>query len=190
MEKEQKIILCRVILAGALLGALLLFPVEDRWLRVALFAVPYLIAGYDVLWEAIEGICHGEVFDECFLMAVATVGAFALAIKENGSYTEAIAVVLLYQIGELFQDVAVGKSRRSITEMMDIRPDSCVRETENGTEEVHPGDVPVGSIIVVGAGEKIAIDGVITEGTTSLDTAALTGESVPRQVTVGDEVTA
>ncbi len=188
MNKKQKKTLCRIVIAAALLLVFSLLPVDHRWLRAGLFLVPYIIIGYDVLKKAFKGIINRQLFDENFLMAIATIGAFALAIKDNGSYSEAIAVMLFYQVGELFQSIAVGKSRRSISALMDIRPDSCMLVTEDGFEEADPDDVPVGSIIVVSAGEKIAIDGVITEGSALLDTAALTGESVPREVAVGDEV--
>ena len=188
MTKKQKKKLIRILVSAALLIGFSFIPAENAWLRLGLFAVPYLIIGYDVLQKAFKGILNRQVFDEHFLMAIATVGALVLAFRENGSYAEAIAVMLFYQVGELFESYAVGKSRRNISDLMDIRPDTAVMETENGTEEVDPEDVPVGSIIVVSAGEKIAIDGVVTEGETQLDTAALTGESVPRSVKPGDEV--
>ncbi|MBQ9227678.1 MAG: cadmium-translocating P-type ATPase [Eubacterium sp.] len=188
MSRKQKKMLCRIMIAGVLLAVLSFVPLDNRWLRAALFLVPYFIIGYDVLKKAFKGILNRQVFDENFLMAIATVGAFALAIKENGSYSEAIAVMLFYQIGELFQSAAVGKSRRSITALMDLRPDTCVVETEDGEQETEPEAVPVGSVLVVSTGEKIAIDGVVLEGSATLNTVALTGESVPREVTVGDEV--
>ena len=175
--------LLRILLSAALLGVLLLLPL-DGWLRFALFLIPYLIVGYDILIEAFEGIRNGQPFDENFLMAVATVGALAL-----GEYTEGVAVTLLYQTGELFQSYAVGKSRRSIGALMDIRPDSAKLLGEDGEiRTVDPDEVEIGSIIVVRPGEKIPLDGVIVKGKSSLDTAALTGESIPREVKEGSEV--
>ena len=183
MNKKQKKMLLRIVLSAALLGVLLLLPL-DGWLRFALFLIPYLIVGYDILIEAFEGIRNGQPFDENFLMAVATVGALAL-----GEYTEGVAVMLLYQTGELFQSYAVGKSRRSIGALMDIRPDSANLLCEDGEiRTVDPDEVGIGSIIVVRPGEKIPIDGVIVKGKSSLDTAALTGESIPREVKEGSEV--
>ena len=183
MNKKQKKMLLRIVLSAALLGVLLLLPL-DGWLRFALFLIPYLIVGYDILIEAFEGIRNGQPFDENFLMAVATVGALAL-----GEYTEGVAVMLLYQTGELFQSYAVGKSRRSIGALMDIRPDSANLLCEDGEiRAVDPDEVGIGSIIVVRPGEKIPIDGVIVKGKSSLDTAALTGESIPREVKEGSEV--
>ena len=183
MNKKQKKMLLRIVLSAALLGVLLLLPLEG-WLRFALFLIPYLIVGYDILIEAFEGIRNGQPFDENFLMAVATVGALAL-----GEYTEGVAVMLLYQTGELFQSYAVGKSRRSIGALMDIRPDSANLLGEDGEiRTVDPDEVGIGSIIVVRPGEKIPIDGVIVKGKSSLDTAALTGESIPREVKEGSEV--
>ena len=183
MNKKQKKMLLRILLSAALLGVLLLLPLEG-WLRFALFLIPYLIVGYDILIEAFEGIRNGQPFDENFLMAVATVGALAL-----GEYTEGVAVMLLYQTGELFQSYAVGKSRRSIGALMDIRPDSANLLGEDGEiRTVDPDEVEIGSVIVVRPGEKIPIDGVIVKGKSSLDTAALTGESIPREVIEGSEV--
>ena len=183
MNKKQKKMLLRIVLSAALLGVLLLLPL-DGWLRFALFLIPYLIVGYDILIEAFEGIRNGQPFDENFLMAVATVGALAL-----GEYTEGVAVMLLYQTGELFQSYAVGKSRRSIGALMDIRPDSAKLLGEDGEiRTVDPDEVEIGSIIVVRPGEKIPLDGVIVKGKSSLDTAALTGESIPREVKEGSEV--
>ncbi len=183
MNKKQKKMLLRILLSAALLGVLLLLPLEG-WLRFALFLIPYLIVGYDILIEAFEGIRNGQPFDENFLMAVATVGALAL-----GEYTEGVAVMLLYQTGELFQSYAVGKSRRSIGALMDIRPDSANLLGEDGEiRTVDPDEVEIGSVIVVRPGEKIPIDGVIAKGKSSLDTAALTGESIPREVKEGSEV--
>ena len=183
MNKKQKKMLLRILLSAAMLGLLLLLPVEG-WLRFALFLIPYLIVGYDILVEAGKGIWNRQPFDENFLMAVATIGAIAL-----GNYTEGVAVMLFYQIGELFQSYAVGKSRRSIGALMDIRPDSANLVCEDGeVREVDPDEVELGSRIVVRPGEKIPIDGVIVKGTSSLNTAALTGESIPREVKAGSEV--
>lgn len=188
MTKKQKKNLIRIIVSGVLMVALLFLPV-DGIMRFGLFLVPYLIIGYDILIKAGKGILNRQPFDECFLMAVATIGAMAIALVENGDYTEAIAVMLFYQIGEWFQSYAVGKSRKNISELMDIRPDYANIEDENGAiEEVDPDDVEIGTIIVVQPGEKIPIDGIIVEGSSTLDTAALTGESLPRNVKVGDEV--
>ena len=159
-----------------------LLPLEGA-LRFALFMVPYLVVGYDILRKAAKGIWNRQVFDECFLMAVATVGAIAL-----GDYAEGVAVMLFYQVGELFQSYAVGKSRKSITALMDIRPDYANIQGENSLEQVDPDEVEIGSVIIVQPGEKIPIDGVVVSGTASINTSALTGESIPRDVTVGDEV--
>ena len=183
MNKKQKKMLRRILLAALLLVLLSLLPVEG-WLRFGLFMIPYLLIGYDILWDAVKGVKNLQPFDENFLMAVATVGAIAL-----GDYKEGVAVMLFYQIGELFQSYAVGRSRRSISQLMDIRPDYANIEGENGQlEKVDPDEVPVGTIIVVQPGEKVPIDGVIEEGESTLDTAALTGESVPRDAAAGDEV--
>ena len=183
MNKKQKKMLRRILLAALLLVLLSLLPVEG-WLRFGLFMIPYLLIGYDILWDAVKGVKNLQPFDENFLMAVATVGAIAL-----GDYKEGVAVMLFYQIGELFQSYAVGRSRRSISQLMDIRPDYANIEGENGQlEKLDPDEVPVGSIIVVQPGEKVPIDGVIEEGESTLDTAALTGESVPRDAAAGDEV--
>ena len=183
MNKKQKKMLRRIILAVLLLILVSLLPVEG-WLRFALFMIPYFLIGYDILWDAVKGVKNLQPFDENFLMAVATVGAIAL-----GDYKEGVAVMLFYQIGELFQSYAVGRSRRSISQLMDIRPDYANIEGENGQlEKVDPDEVPVGSVIVVQPGEKVPIDGVIEKGESTLDTAALTGESVPRDAAPGDEV--
>ena len=182
MTKKQKKMLTRILIAGALLVLFSLLPVEGA-VRFALFMVPYLVVGHDILRKAAKGIWNRQVFDECFLMAVATVGAIAL-----GDYAEGVAVMLFYQVGELFQSYAVGKSRRSIAALMDIRPDYANIQGEHGLEQVDPDEVAVGSIIVVQPGEKIPIDGIVLSGAASLNTSALTGESVPRDVTVGDEV--
>ncbi|MCI6999033.1 MAG: cadmium-translocating P-type ATPase [Clostridiales bacterium] len=183
MNKKQKKMLRRIILAVLLLILVSLLPVEG-WLRFALFMIPYFLIGYDIVWDAVKGVKNLQPFDENFLMAVATVGAIAL-----GDYKEGVAVMLFYQIGELFQSYAVGRSRRSISQLMDIRPDYANIEGENGQlEKVDPDEVPVGSVIVVQPGEKVPIDGVIEKGESTLDTAALTGESVPRDAAPGDEV--
>ncbi len=183
MNKKQKKVLRRIILAAVCIVILELLPVEG-YLKFALYMVPYLTIGYDILLKAGKGIRNRQVFDENFLMAVATVGAIAL-----GEYQEGVAVMLFYQIGELFQSYAVGKSRRNISQLMDIRPDYANIENGHGAlEQVDPDEVEIGSVIVVQPGEKIPIDGVVTEGRTTLNTSALTGESVPRTVDVGDEV--
>ena len=183
MNKKQKKVFIRIIVAAVLMVVLSLLPV-DGWLKFVLFMIPYLVIGHDILLKAWKGILNRQVFDENFLMAVATIGAILL-----GDYKEGVAVMLFYQIGELFQSYAVGKSRRNISELMDIRPDYANIEKEDGTlEQVDPDEVGIGSVIVVQPGEKVPIDGVIEEGRTSLNTSALTGESLPREVGVGDEV--
>ncbi len=182
MNTEQKTNLIRVIVSIALVAAIWLSPAEG-WLGGALYLLPYLLVGYDVLWEAVEGVFHGEVFDENFLMAVATVGAIAL-----GDWREGCAVMVFYQVGELFQSCAVDKSRRSISDLMDIRPDHANIEKDGALVQADPGDVEIGTIIVVQPGERIPIDGVVTEGESAVNTGALTGESLPRQVRSGDEV--
>lgn len=183
MNKKQKKVFIRIIVAAVLMIALSLLPV-DGWLKFVLFMIPYLVIGHDILLKAWKGILNRQVFDENFLMAVATIGAILL-----GDYKEGVAVMLFYQIGELFQSYAVGKSRRNISELMDIRPDYANIEKEDGTlEQVDPDEVGIGSVIVVQPGEKVPIDGVIEEGRTSLNTSALTGESLPREAGVGDEV--
>ncbi len=188
MTKKQKKVLVRIIIAAVLLIAAKLTE-RFTWVSAALYLVSYLTIGYDILKKAWHGIISGRVFDENFLMAVATVGAIALAIYEkSGDYAEAVAVMLFYQIGELFQSYAVGKSRRNITALMDIRPDYANIEKDGKLEQVDPDEVAVGTIIVVQPGEKVPIDGVVVEGTSSLNTAALTGESVPRDAAVGDEI--
>ena len=184
MNKKQKNLLIRVISAGVMMAVLLLLPLDDKpILRFALFMIPYLTVGYDILRKAFKGIMNRQVFDENFLMGVATIGAMAL-----GEYTEGVAVMWFYQIGELFQSYAVGKSRQNISDLMDIRPDYANIEEDGQIEKVDPDDVEVGSTIVVNPGEKVPIDGVIIEGHTTLNTAALTGESIPADVKVGDEV--
>ena len=182
MNKKQKKVLTRIIVAAVLMIAFSFLPVED-YTAFVLFLIPYLVIGYDILIKAGKGIKNHQVFDENFLMAVATVGAIAL-----GDYREGVAVMLFYQIGELFQSYAVGKSRRNISDLMDIRPDYANIERDGEIEEVDPDEVEIGSIIVVKPGEKVPIDGVIIEGTTTLNTSALTGESVPRDASEGDEV--
>ena len=188
MNKKQKKMLLRIIIAAVLLIALQFIPITGGW-RLAAYLLPYLIIGYDILIKAAKGIKNGQVFDENFLMAIATVGAIALALYDkSGDYTEAIAVMLFYQIGELFQSYAVGKSRRNISELMDIRPDYANIEKDGILEKVDPDEVPIGGVIVVQPGEKVPIDGIIIEGTSSLNTSALTGESLPRDAAVGDEI--
>lgn len=188
MNKKQKKMLLRIIIAAVLLIALQFIPITSGW-RLAAYLLPYLIIGYDILIKAAKGIKNGQVFDENFLMAIATVGAIALALYDkSGDYTEAIAVMLFYQIGELFQSYAVGKSRRNISELMDIRPDYANIEKDGILEKVDPDEVPIGGVIVVQPGEKVPIDGIIIEGTSSLNTSALTGESLPRDAAVGDEI--
>ncbi len=182
MNKKQKKVFIRIIITFILLIALSFLPV-DGWLRFCLFMLPYLIIGYDILKKAIKGIINRQVFDENFLMSVATIGAIAL-----GEYTEGVAVMLFYQIGELFQSYAVGKSRRNISELMDIRPDYANIERDGNIERVDPDEVEVGTVIVVKPGEKVPIDGVVVYGNTTLNTAALTGESLPRDTKEGDEV--
>ena len=188
MNKKQKKMLTRILIAAAMLIALKLIPVTGI-LQLALYLVVYGIIGYDILKKAWKGILNRQVFDENFLMAVATIGAFALAIDErSGDYVEAIAVMLFYQIGELFQSYAVGKSRRNISALMDIRPDYANIERDGQLEKVAPDEVEIGSVIVVQPGEKVPLDGVILSGTSSLNTSALTGESLPRDAKEGDEV--
>ena len=197
MTKKQKKALIRILVSAALLIVLQLIPADaydrifgsfGRWVRLAAYLVDYFIIGGDILKKAWKGIRNHQVFDECFLMAVATVGALALAIYQNGDYLEAIAVMLFYQIGEWFQSYAVGKSRRNISELMDIRPDYANVERDGTLEKVDPDEVEIGTVIVVQPGEKVPIDGVVVEGASSLNTSALTGESVPREVSAGGEI--
>ena len=187
MNKKQKKMLARILIAAALMIMLHFVPAEGA-VRFLLYMIPYLVIGYDILIKAFKGICNRQVFDESFLMAVATIGAIALAVTDNGDYTEAIAVMLFYQIGEWFQSYAVGKSRRNISELMDIRPDHANVERNGRLEQVDPDEVEIGTHIIVRPGEKVPIDGVVVEGTSTLDTAALTGESIPRDVCAGEEV--
>ena len=184
MNKKQKKTLRRILIALALVVLLKLLPALPAPVELALYCIPYLVVGWDVLRKAVKGVKNRQPFDECFLMAVATVGAFAL-----GDYVEGCAVIIFYQIGELFQSVAVGKSRQSISSLMDIRPDYANIEGADGRlEQVDPDEVEIGTVIVVQPGERIPIDGVIVEGSSALNTAALTGESLPRDVQAGDAV--
>ena len=188
MNRKQKIMLVRIVAAAAMMIGLEFAPVEGV-VRFLLYLVPYLVIGYDILKKAVRGILNRQVFDENFLMAVATVGAIALALYDrSGDYTEAVAVMLFYQIGEWFQSYAVGRSRKNISELMDIRPDYANIERDGVLEQVDPDEVAIGSVIIVQPGEKVPIDGVVIEGTSSLNTSALTGESVPRDITAGHEV--
>ncbi|OUN23946.1 cadmium-translocating P-type ATPase [Flavonifractor sp. An82] len=182
MTRKQKRMLIRIVTSGVLFGAAAVLPLSG-WERLAAFLVPYAVIGWDVLWRAVRNIAHGQVFDENFLMALATVGALAI-----GEYPEAVFVMLFYQVGELFQSYAVDRSRKSIASLMDIRPDYANIETEDGLKQVDPEEVAVGDAIIIKAGERIPLDGVVLEGTSALDTAALTGESLPRQVQPGDDV--
>ena len=201
MTKKQRIMMIRILITAGILLALqfvsaeifdaawgYLFPSAGRWIRFACYLADYMIIGYDILRKAAKGIRNRRVFDESFLMAVATVGAMALAVYENGEYLEAIAVMLFYQIGEWFQGYAVGRSRRNISNLMDIRPDYANVERNGKLEQTDPDEVEIGSVIVVRPGEKVPIDGIIVEGSSSLNTSALTGESLPREAEAGDEV--
>lgn len=187
MNRKQKRMLFRILLSAVLLIGLQFVPV-DGWMKFTLYMVPYLIIGYDILWDALRGLWNRQLLDENFLMAVATVGAIVLAVTKTGDYLEAIAVMLFYQVGELFQSYAVGKSRRSIAGLMDIRPDYANVQIDGQLYTVDPETVEVGSIIVIQPGEKVPLDGVILEGESSLNTCALTGESIPRDVAQGDEI--
>lgn len=201
MTKKQKTMLTRILAAAAMLLGLqflsaellsqldnYLFPSAGRWMRFILYLLDYFIIGYDILRKAVKGILNRRVFDENFLMAVATVGAMILAVYSNGDYFEAIAVMLFYQVGEWFQSYAVGRSRRNISELMDIRPDYAKVERNGKLEQIDPDEVEIGSVIIVQPGEKVPIDGIILEGSSSLNTSALTGESLPREAKVGDEI--
>lgn len=187
MSKKQKIMLWRILISIAMLIALGFSPVQG-YLKFILYMVVYLIIGYDILLKALKGIKNRQMFDESFLMTVATVGAIALGLYKSGDYTEAVAVMLFYQIGEWFQGYAVGKSRRNISELMDIRPDYANLEQNGKITKVDPDEVGIGSVIVINPGEKVPIDGILVQGSSSLNTAALTGESLPRDVSVGDEI--
>lgn len=187
MNKKQKKMLIRILVAAALL-IVLHFVKAPAAIRFVLYMIPYLVIGYDILKKAVKGVINRQPFDECLLMAIATVGAILLAVYENGDYVEAIAVMLFYQIGELFQSYAVGKSRRNISDLMDIRPDYANVEQDGKLEQVDPDEVEIGTTIVVQPGEKVPIDGIILSGSSSLNTAALTGESLPRDAKEGDEV--
>ena len=187
MSKEQKIILARIFTSGILL-AILAFVNLSGLAKFAAYFCAYVIVGYDVIFEAFEGIRNREIFDECFLMTLATIGAFVLAVKFGGEYSEAVAVMLLYQIGEFFQDYAIEKSRDNIVALMDIRSDYANLESESGFQKVNPNDVKIGSVIIIKPGEKIPIDGKVLSGDSNIDTSALTGESQPRKISVGDDV--
>lgn len=187
MNKKQKKMLYRIMISAVLMIGLIIIP-ADRKIKFLLYLVPYLIIGYDILWKAGKGIKNGQVFDENFLMAVATIGAMAIGLLGEGDYIEAVAVMLFYQIGEWFQSYAVGKSRKNISELMDIRPDYANVECNGKLMQVDPDEVEIGSVIVVQPGEKVPIDGVIIEGNSDLNTSALTGESLPREIKQGDEI--
>lgn len=186
MTKKQKKVLLRILLSAGLTAVLLVLSPEGPW-DFFLYLIPYGIIGYDILWSAVKGIRNKQVFDENFLMAIATVGALLLGLSYTGDYLEAVAVMLFYQIGELFQSCAVGKSRRSICALMELRPDSANLETHGSIEVVDPDEIPVGSVIVIQPGERIPIDGIVIEGESTLDTAPLTGESLPRRVGAGQQ---
>ena len=187
MTRKQKIMLLRILLTLCLTIPLSFVPAEGVT-KLILYLVPYLLIGYDILWEAGIGVAHGQLLDENFLMAVATVGALLIGFTRTGDYLEAIAVMLFYQVGELFQSYAVGKSRRNIAALMDIRPDYANIRVDGALVQTDPEEVAVGSIIVVNPGEKVPIDGTVVSGTSTLNTSALTGESLPREVQSGDEI--
>ena len=187
MTRKQKKMLVRIAVSAVLLIAAVLVPYQGLW-RFALFLPAYFVIGWDVLWRAVRNIAHGQVFDENFLMALATVGAFCTGFFGQGEYPEAVFVMLFYQVGELFQSYAVGKSRKSIASLMDIRPDYANVERDGKLLQVDPEEVAVGDTITVKAGEKIPLDGLVLEGSSLVNTSALTGESVPRQVRPGDSV--
>ena len=182
MTKKQKKMLSRILISAVLFLLLYTVPVQGV-VRLLLYLIPYAVIGWDVLWRAVKNIRNGQVFDENFLMSIATIGAFGC-----GEYPEAVAVMLFYQVGELFQSVAVGRSRQSIAALMDIRPDYANIEVNGQLEQVDPDEVAVGDTIVIKAGERVPLDGIVTQGNSALDTAALTGESLPRDVAAGDEV--
>ena len=188
MNKKQKKIAIRLLISAILLIAFSFISVNNAYIRLGIFLIPYLVIGYDIIKKAFRGIFSGQVFDENFLMAIATVGAFVLAFFDDSSYAEAVCVMLFYQLGELFQSIAVGKSRKNITALMDIRPDYANVEINGETKTLDPSEVETGSVIVVASGEKIPIDGVVIDGETLVDTSSLTGESVPREIKEGDEV--
>lgn len=181
MNKKQKKMLTRIIISSIML-VLLHFIDSEGIIRFCLYMIPYLIIGYDILKKAIKGIIKGRIFDENFLMAVATIGAIIVGLIGNGDYIEAVAVMLFYQIGELFQSYAVGKSRKNISELMDIRPDYANIEKNGDIEKISPDEIELGTIIIVQPGEKIPLDGIVTEGNSTLDTSSLTGESIPKDV--------
>ncbi len=187
MTRKQKKMLVRIIIAALMIVIFAFLPIKGV-MRFTVYMIPYLVVGYDILRKAFKGILNRQVFDECFLMAIATIGAMVIAVSSDGDYTEAIAVMLFYQIGELFQSYAVGKSRRNISELMDIRPDYANVSVNGELKKVSPEEVEIGSIVVVQPGEKVPIDGIVLEGDSDLDTSALTGESVPSKVREGDEI--
>ena len=187
MNKKQKKMLARILIAAALLIGFHFLPFTG-YVRFVFYLIPYLVIGYDILIKAFKGIKNRQPFDESLLMAVATIGAIAIALYGDGDYTEAIAVMLFYQIGEWFQSYAVGKSRRNISDLMDIRPDYANIEQDGKLEQVDPDEVEIGSVIVVQPGEKVPIDGIVMEGSSTLNTSALTGESLPRDAKEGDEI--
>ena len=182
MSRKQKKTLVRILISGALFAGAFFIPVEGIW-KLGVYLIPYFVIGWDVLWKAVRNISHGQVFDENFLMSIATIGAFCV-----GEYPEGVAVMLFYQVGELFQSYAVNRSRQSITELMDICPEYANIEEDGQLKQVDPDDVQVGDIIVVKAGERIPLDGKVVFGDSMVDTSALTGESVPRGVAVGDDI--
>ena len=187
MSRKQKKMLARILIASLLMIVLHFVPAKGA-ARFVLYLLPYLVIGYDILIKAFKGIKNRQPFDESLLMAIATVGAIVIALTDSGDYTEAIAVMLFYQVGEWFQSYAVGKSRRNISDLMDIRPDYANIEKAGKLEQIDPDEVEIGSVIVVQPGEKVPIDGIIIEGSTTLNTSALTGESLPREAAEGDEV--
>ena len=192
LKKKQKKMLYRIIIAAVLTVIFALAPIDygeyEKEIKFILFLIPYIIIGYDILIKAGKGIGYGQAFDENLLMAIATIGAMVLGVTYTGDYDEAVAVMIFYQIGELFQSVAVDMSRTSISKLMEIRPDSAFIEQDGELVEVDPDEVEIGTTIVVRPGERVPIDGIVVEGTSSLNTSALTGESIPRDVIVGDEI--